>query len=344
MDVLIDKNGLFTMKPSTEPNETQKEQIARKYGMFMHFGINTFANLEWSDGNLPLELYSPTAIEAEEWVKAAYEAGMNFIILITKHHDGFCLWDTKHTEYCINNTASRIDVVEEVSKACKKYNMKLGLYYSLWDEHEKSFKEDFENGYISYMLKQLTELFNGRYGEIVELWFDGAWKKLCPEWRYDLIYDLVKRLQPKCQIGINHTIGRPGLGDPEDRYKPENYQLYDPIRNFPSDFRLWDPYICRKDDPKLYTYDHQVYYLPYEQTICSREGFSWFFSDDYEKKALTSVDDIAESYRQLTEQDNLLVVNVPPNRNGNLVKSDVDNLLKVADRLGIRRHIESFPL
>lgn len=221
--------------------------------------------------------------------------------------------------------------------ACEEYGMGLGLYYSLWDEHVPSFKENFESEYIDYMLKHLEEQMDGRYGKIVELWMDGPWKKLCPEWRYDLIYDLVKRLQPECQIGINHTIGEPGLGDPDIRYQPKNYQMNDPIRNFPSDFRLWDPYLCKKDDPKIYTYDGEKYYMPFEVTLCSREGFSWFNSEDYDEKPLVDKNYIADCYRQVIAQDNLLVINLPPDTNGKLSEKDVKNVMDVSDIVGIRR-------
>lgn len=133
---------MITLIPSREPNAAQKAQIARKYGMFIHFGINTFNNTEWSDGTLPLDSYAPDAIDADSWVRHAYEAGMNYVILITKHHDGFCLFDTDTTEYCVNNTKNPTDVVAEVAKACKKYGVKLGLYYSLWDRHESCYNDD----------------------------------------------------------------------------------------------------------------------------------------------------------------------------------------------------------
>lgn len=325
--------------PSDHPTEAQKKQIARKYGMFLHFGINTFHNVEWSDGKLPIQSYQPDAIDARQWVRTAYEAGMNFVIVITKHHDGFCMWDTDTTRYSVKFSPNPTDVVAEVAKACKEYGIQMALYYSLWDRHEPSYTENFDKGYIPYMLKQLEELMDGRYGEIAELWMDGPWDKLCPQWRYDLIYDLVKRLQPDCQIGINHTIGEPGLGDPSERYQPQNYQLYDPIRNFPSDFRLWDPYLCKEDDPKLYTWEGEHYYMPFEQTICSRDGFSWFYCENYEDKPVMDPEYIAKSYRQITAQDNLMVVNLPPDIHGRLVQSDVDNILHVADLLGIRRTV-----
>jgi alpha-L-fucosidase len=329
----------ITIIPNTEPNKAQIEQIQRRFGMFIHFGINTFNNVEWSDGTIPASAYNPCAIDAEQWVRTAYEAGMNYVILITKHHDGFCLWDSKYTDYSVASSGNKTDVVKAVADACEKYKIKLGLYYSLWDCHEHSFKNDFDRGYINYMYNQLTELLDGRYGEVVELWFDGAWEKTCMQWQMNKVYDLIKRLQPKCQVGINHTIGEYNMaGFPSERYQPQNYQYRDPIRNFPADFRLWDPYICREDDPKIYTFNGEEYYLPFEATICSREGFSWFYSDTYESKPLMAAETIIKNYKQLSVQDNLLVINMPPNRQGRLVQSDINNLYIVANKLGIARN------
>ena len=95
---------MITLKPSAEPNDVQRAMIARKYGMFIHFGINTFYDTEWSNGKLDINGYRPAAIDAEGWVKNAYMAGMNYVILITKHHDGFCMWDTDTTDYCVNKS------------------------------------------------------------------------------------------------------------------------------------------------------------------------------------------------------------------------------------------------
>lgn len=332
-------NNLITLTPSKKPNKYQQEQIDRKFGMFIHFGINTFNNTEWSDGTLKIESYCPTAINADSWIKTAYEAGMNYVILITKHHDGFCMWNTNTTEYSVNYSPVKIDVVEEVAKACKKYGIKLGLYYSLWDRHEKCYDNNEE--YVKYMGQQLKELLDGRYGEIVELWFDGAWDKACHDWQLDYLYDLIKRLQPKCQIGVNHTIGEYSdeKGWPDERYLPKNYQQNDPIRMFPSDFRLWDPHMCREDDPKIYTFNGEKYYLPFEQTICSRKEFSWFYSDTYEQKALMNTEEIITNFRILAKTNNLMVINMPPNYEGELVKSDIENLMRVSNALNLSRKL-----
>ena len=331
--------ALIQQQPSRQPSAAQLEQMERQFGMFLHFGVNTFGNVEWSDGGIQALSYQPDTIDADQWVRTAWEAGMNYVILITKHHDGFCLWDTDTTPYSVKHSGNPTDVVAAVSKACAKYGIKLGLYYSLWDRSEPSYTRDFSGEYVPYMLRQLTELMDGRYGEIVELWLDGSWDKSCAQWRLDLIYDLVKRLQPKCQIGVNHTVGvySEEAGGPEERYQPKNYQEGDPLRMFPSDFRLWDPHMCRADDPKIYTFGGQEYYMPFEMTICSRDGFSWFYSNIYEKKPLMNVDEVVHNCETLFAQGNLAVINMPPDVHGRLVEGDVANLMEIARRLGRAR-------
>ena len=248
---------------------------------------------------------------------------MNYVILITKHHDGFCLWDTHTTAYSVNYSPNKTDVVKAVSEACQKYGIKLGLYYSLWDRHEKCYKNDEQ--YVQYMEKQLTELMDGRYGEVVELWFDGAWDKPCRAWQLDRLYSHVKSMQPMCQIGVNHTVGKYSekKGMPKKRYEPKNYRDRDPLRMFPSDFRLWDPNMCREDDPKIYTFNGKEYYLPFEQTICSRKEFSWFYLDTYTQKPLMDPEEIIKNYRILEKANNVMVINLPPDQNGKLVDGDI---------------------
>ena len=191
------------------------------------------------------------------------------------------------------------------------------------------------------MKKQLTELLDGRYGEVVELWFDGSWDKARSEWHFEEIYDLVKRLQPSCQIGINHTVGEDTNipSGPDNKYLPENYRENDPLRMYPSDFRLWDPHMCSTNDPKVYTYQGNHYYMPFELTICSREGFSWFYSNIYEDKPFLDVSETAEKVQTIFDTDNLAVINMPPNTHGKLVEGDINHLMEISEKLGIRRKL-----
>lgn len=87
--------------------------------MFIHFGINTFHDQEWTDGSKPVSSYAPTQINAEQWVRTAKEAGMRYVILVAKHHDGFCLWDSQYTEYDVASSPNKTNVVEAVAIACK---------------------------------------------------------------------------------------------------------------------------------------------------------------------------------------------------------------------------------
>ena len=331
---------MITMIPSQSPNQYQQGQIDRKFGMFVHYGINTFLNQEWSDGTAAPSTYAPTGLDCEQWARTAYEAGMNYLLVITKHHDGFCMWDTQTTRYGVRYAGNQADVVRQAAKACKKYGIQLALYYSLWDRNCPFYQDD--EAYTAYMLRQLEELMDGRYGEVVELWLDGGWDKPCARWGLDKIYDLVKRLQHGCQMGVNHCIGNHEWkgGFASEKYHPDQYEQHDPIALFPSDFRLLDPYMLKDEDPKIYSYHGELYYMPFEATFCSWEGMCWFYSDGYEEKfPLHTPEELARCYRQLIGQQNLLVVNLPANKSGRLVQSDIDNLMKTADLLSIRRTV-----
>ncbi len=316
--------------PGCYPNPTQKAQIARKYGMFIHFGINTFNDKEWSDGTLPVSSYCPDELDPESWVLNAKKAGMKYVIIITKHHDGFCLFHTKYTDYCVLNSPNQTDVVMEVANACHKHGIGLGMYYSLWDRHEKCYKDD--AAYVNYMCNQLTELLGGKYGEVCELWLDGAWDKKAEKWNVQKLYDLVHTLQPECAFAVNNTIGSKFKWHwLARRYMPFRYKEGMPIRYFPTDFRLADPHFTRpgKDaDPKLYTHDNRKYYLPFEATVCMRTSGHWFWSTKYLDAPPRTPEYIVEKYNHMIEQDNLLVINVAPNIHGKQEESDITPLLK----------------
>ncbi len=226
--------GISTAIPSEKPSKYQKDQIKRKYGMFIHFGINTFHDVEWSDGSFPVETYAPTEIDARQWVKTAKDAGMKYIILVAKHHEGFCLWDSKYTDYDVASSGNKTNVIEAVARECKKQGMKLGLYYSLWDRKVNADVDNVESDreYNTYMLKQLDELMDitEKYTKIVEFWFDGSWVKPGYRWPVEGIYRTIKSREPQCQIGINWTIGEDA--DPHNPNAPEkSYKIIPVSRN-----------------------------------------------------------------------------------------------------------------
>lgn len=318
--------------PSNKPNKFQQEQIDRKYGMFIHFGINSFHDQEWTDGSKPASSYNPKAVDAKQWVSTAKAAGMKHIILVSKHHEGFCLWDSKYTDYDVASSPNKTNVVEEVAKECKKQGIKLGLYYSLWDRKENSNVKDVsaDQAYNSYMLKQLEELLDitGKYSDIVELWLDGGWEKANYRWPAQDIYSLVKKKAPACQIGINWSIGSPENAD-KHMILPDNQKDHFPIRYFPSDFRLGDPYLPNNPDPKIFSAQGNSYYMPFETTVVL--GERWFYNTtDKKYKTLAELETI---YQKATSQNNILILNVGPNRDGRIKDSDVEILINLKDKL-----------
>lgn len=324
---------LILPEPATEPNAAQEAQIERRYGMFIHFGINTFHDTEWSDGSLPASSYAPERIDAEQWICAAKQAGMKYVILITKHHDGFCLWDSKYTDYDVASSQNPTDVVEAVARACKKHGVGLGLYYSLWDRKVNADVDSIASdvAYNDYMLSQINELVEkvSPITPIVEFWFDGGWEKPSYRWPVTDIYQTIKTRQPDCQIGINWTIGSPN--NPDEHYiVPEKQRNGFPIRYFPSDFRLGDPFLPADNDPKLFVHDGKTYYMPWESTVCISDR--WFYNTtDHNYKSL---DELEKLFRRATANDNILILNCPPGRDGRLRQTDIDLLKQLRDRLG----------
>lgn len=318
--------------PVAPPNAGQREFIQRGYGMFIHFGVNTFNQKEWSDGKLPAASFNPTNLDCDQWVRVAKDAGFRHVILITKHHDGFCLWDSKYTDYDVASAPVKTDIVAEVAKACKKHGVKLGLYYSLWDRHEPSHGDKDPAKYVTFMKNQLTELLSN-YGPVCELWFDGGWAKPDAAWDIPGVYSHIKKLQPDCQVTVNHTIAIPGK--PGSIRQPNDYVKGDPIRFWPVDFRSKDPNIVRSDDPKEYTGpDGKLHYLPFEHTICISDRWNWFQKKD-EVPARTP-DELEEMYYWCTANNNALIVNIPPDTTGRLRENEVRAILTTADQLGIR--------
>ena len=309
--------------PSNSPSKFQLAQIERKYGMFIHFGINTFYDEEWTDGSKPASSYKPDSIDADQWIRTAKEAGMKYVILVSKHVDGFCLWDSKYTNYDVGSSANKTNVIEAVARACKKYGIRMGIYYSLWDRHQNANLKDFslDKAYNKYMVNQIRELIGitNRYTDIVELWLDAGWEKKRSRWPIAEIYKTVKEMAPECQVGVNWSIGKPDNPDPDSAFLlPTMQKTGYPIRYFPSDFRMGDPYLPADPDPKLFSHNGKLYYMPWETTVCISQ--KWFYNTT--DTIYKTPEELLVLYKRATAQDNILILDLPPDRSGRLREKD----------------------
>lgn len=300
--------------------------------MFIHFGVNTFTDKEWSDGTTPASVYNPANLDPDQWVCTAKEAGFRYVLLITKHHDGFCLWDSKYTDYDVAASPVKTDVVKAVSEACKKYGLKFAIYYSLWDRHEPSFKDKNPQVYIDYMLNQLKELFT-HYGAICEVWLDGGWQRKPSDWGLDQLYALIKKYNPQCAVSVNHTIvdeeGKRKFTLPSSMTEDNKYFF----QYFPADFRLWDPKIITKFDKKQYLHAGNSYYLPFEHTICLSSRWNWF--QKTAQLPVRDLDELQELFYWCTDNDNSLVINVPPDKTGRIREYEALTIIELGKRLGL---------
>jgi len=311
------------------PSPRQLAWQKLEFTAFVHFGMNTFTDREWGEGNEDEKLFNPTDFDARQWVRAIKAAGIKLLIVTAKHHDGFCLWPSKYTEHCVRNSPwknGKGDVVREVSDACREAGIKFGVYLSPWDRHEPSYGDS--PNYNQYFKNQLTELLTN-YGEIAEAWFDGA----CGEGpngkrqEYDFrgYYDLIRKLQPKAAISIMGPDVR-WCGNESGTGRESEWSVV-PVSD-PTMYAV--SFDCSQDEPgsrealKLAA-EKGAFLVWYPAQVDTSIRPGWFYHAS-EDNQVRSLDELLDIYYGSVGGNSQLLLNIPPDRRGRLHDNDVKRL------------------
>ena len=291
------------------PSYRQMEWYKREKSAFFHFGINTFTSKEWGDGTDSPKLFNPQKLDCRQWIRAVKEAGFKAAIITAKHHDGFCLWPSKYTDYSVKSSPykdGKGDIVKEFTDACHEYGIKAGIYLSPWDRHEKSYgtKE-----YNDYYANQLTELMTN-YGKIYECWWDGAGSKEADydwaRWSY-----IVRNLQPDCVI-----FGSLGATDfVESRWIGNE--------SGSSSQACWatiNPDALRTENVKDLNSGHfgGERFIPAEADTSVRPG--WFYHEEQDNM-VKSPSELFKYWFNSVGTNAGMLLNIPPDKNGLLMKA-----------------------
>ncbi len=318
---------------AVRPSPRQQAWQEMEYIAFAHFGINTFTDREWGEGTEEPALFSPTALDAGQWVDACRRAGMRMIILTAKHHDGFCLWPSAHTEHSVRQSPwrqGRGDVVREVADACRAGGLRFGVYCSPWDRHEPSYGNS--PAYNQFFRRQLTELLTG-YGEIAEVWFDGACAEgpngRRQEYDWESYYRLVRQLQPQAVIAICGPDVR-WVGNESGLARDDEWSVLPAAAAADDDVATHFQHVDSQagdlaDGARLAAAERLIWY-PAECDVSIRPGWFYHAAEDLRVKSLPHLEDI---YYRSVGRNSVLLLNVPPDRRGLFHEYDVARLAEL---------------
>ncbi len=330
---------------SVRPSERQLKWNEMKYYNFIHFGINTFTDSEWGNGNEDISLFNPEALNTDEWCSVLKASGSKGIIITAKHHDGFCLFDSKYTDHNVMNTPYGRDIISELSKSCKKYSLGLGIYLSPWDMHEKTYGTE---EYNDYFTNQLKELCTG-YGEIFCFWFDGA----CGEgkngkkqhYAWDRYYSVIRELQPNAVIANCGPDVR-WIGNECGKERKSEWSVIartaDTLDGIAKNSQ-------HKDGMGITSFDRtdkdlgsrsvikdkaELCWCPAEADVSVTSGWFWHEDEYYKKKhrfISRTPKELAEIYFKTVGGNAALLLNVPVDNRGLISEREKDTLKRFSD-------------
>jgi len=322
--VLFAQDTPTPCSPLPTPQQVAWQQMGTY--AFIHFGLNTFTDQEWGYGDVPLEKFNPSALDCEQWAKVLVEAGMKGVIFTAKHHDGFCLWPTKYTDYSVRNTPyldGKGDIVGQLSEACRKYGLKFGIYLSPWDRHQAFYGTSL---YPEYYILQLEELLTN-YGDIFEIWLDGAnggdgWYGGANEKRqidrrtyynFPRIKELIQRLQPNAIIFSDGGPGCRWVGNEKGFANATNWAFLRTKEVYPGYDKAKELSTGHPDGDT---------WVPSECDVSIRPGWFYHQAEDGKVKTVSQLMDI---YYQSVGHNATMLLNFPVDRRGRIHPVDSAN-------------------
>ena len=296
------------------------EYMDWEFGVFFHFGIRAFypGHDDWDGKEMDMAAFNPESLDCEQWIKTAKAGGAKYTVLTCKHHDGFALWPTKYSKYSVAGTPwknGKGDVVREYVDACRKYGMKVGLYYSpaQWGKYAIDFKCGKE--YDDYFINQITELLTN-YGKIDYLWFDGCGSEK-HEFDMPRIVGEIGRLQPDILTysSPKWAQGIKWVGN-EDGYA----SLNNPLMVNTADFSV------KQHEVDLLP---EKVFLPSDCDCMIRD--LWFY--DNNEESLKSLDELFGMYEMSVGHGSNFLLNIGPDNRGLLPDADVKRFLELGDKI-----------
>lgn len=347
----LDNNGYEINSPEVErlisvrPREVQVRASDMEYYSFIHYGMNTFTGQEWGDGTEKPSQFCPTVVDTDQWVRTLKESGSSGVIFTAKHHDGFCLFPSDYTEHDIANSPyqnGKGDICKQMAESCKKYGMKLGFYLSPWDRHEKTYATDAYNDFFAGQLEELCT----RYGEIFTFWFDGARAQDVGDWQYDFdrYYDIIHKLQPKAIIANCGPDVR-WIGNEAGQARKSEWsvitsgsasveEIMNNSQQGEEDAKRLQGVSYDADDRgsrELVKDYRDLIWYPAEADVSIHRG--WFYTDEgYAAKSRTAKQ-LEDIYYKTVGGNALLLMNVPPTKDGVIADKDVKLLQDFKARL-----------